>query len=141
MAAVTVDADLIRRLAALLEETGLGEIEYEAGGHRVRVARRAMAPMATTLAPTLDAGATTVERNHPGAVTAPMVGTVYLGPEPGAPPFLQVGDKVLKGQTLLIIEAMKVMNQIQAPRAGTLRRVLVENGAPVEYGEALAIVE
>lgn len=144
------DLELIRALARLMEETGLSEIELGEGDGRIRVARllapahaaplagsaAAMAGLAVATAtpPSLDA-------SHPGAVTSPMVGAVYVSAEPGAPPFVKVGDQVNEGQTLLIIEAMKTMNPIRAPRAGRVTRIVVENGAPVEYGEVLLIVE
>ncbi len=139
----TVDRELVRALAALLEETGLTEIEYAVGERRIRVARGAPAAPAVTLsmgtAPTaapLPSNAETL-----GALVAPMVGTVYLAPQPDAPPFVKLGDTVKEGQTLLIIEAMKVMNQIPAPRAGRVTRILVADGSPVEYGQALLVLE
>ena len=146
MARLTVDEDLIRRLAKLLEETGLGEIEYQVMGRRVRVARPAAPAVTVTEAPARAAEAAPAEApaispEHPGAITAPMVGTVYTAPEPGAPPFVRVGDVVKKGQTLLIIEAMKTMNPVTADRDGRVARVLVEDGAPTEYGEVLLILE
>ena len=153
----TIDKDLVRERAALLEETGLTEIEIEHEGKRVRVARGVN--LTTTL--TTDGGqsearetaarpATDVRSSasrpdelvvHPGTVTSPMVGTAYRSPEPGAPPFVEVGTRVAAGQTLLIIEAMKTMNQIPSPRAGTVIAILVEDGQPVEYGEPLAVIE
>ncbi|MSO74469.1 MAG: acetyl-CoA carboxylase biotin carboxyl carrier protein [Alphaproteobacteria bacterium] len=143
------DLDLIRELARLLDETGLSEIEIGEGESRIRVARLLApahaAPLsaAAVAAAAAPAGlpAPTLDASHPGAVTSPMVGAVYVGPEPGAPPFMRVGDQVSEGQTLLIIEAMKTMNPIRAPRAGRVTRILVENGAPVEYGEVLLIIE
>jgi len=139
-----IDAEAIRALARLLDETGLSEIEIADGDHRLRVARAA-APVIAAVPGAGPAEAVEPEpaadASHPGAVMAPMVGTAYLAPEPGAPPFVGVGDAVVEGQTLLIIEAMKVMNPIRAPRAGTVRRILIENGQPVEYGEVLLIVE
>jgi acetyl-CoA carboxylase biotin carboxyl carrier protein len=146
-----VDKDLIRELSALLEETGLSEIEIEQSGLRVRVVRgsqftaaAAMAPMSATPA-VAPAGITSVAASdpakHPGVVASPMVGTAYLAPEPGARPFVEVGSKVLAGQTLLIVEAMKTMNQIPAPRAGTVKQILIEDGRPVEFGEPLMIIE
>ena len=145
-----VDAALIRRLADLLEETGLSEIEIGDGQRRVRVARgaatdgaRAAPPPAPEPAPPGDPGpaaAPLAETSPPGAVTSPMVGTVFVAPEPGAPPFVAVGDAVAAGDTLFVIEAMKVMNPIRAPRAGTVTDILVENGGPVEYGETLLIL-
>jgi acetyl-CoA carboxylase biotin carboxyl carrier protein len=146
---LAVDGTLVRSLAALLAETGLSEIEYAVGDRRIRVARNAvpagplapMAPAATTGAPSAAAPAAASLAAHPGAVKAPMVGTVYLSPQPEAPPFAKLGDTVNAGQPLLIIEAMKVMNQIRAPRAGRLVQILVEDGAPVEYGEVVMVLE
>ncbi len=146
MSGFDVDSDLIRRLAELLDETGLSEIEVGEGEHRVRVVRAVAAPAAANPAPaaaeapatqaTADADAT-----HPGAVTSPMVGTVYTAPEPGEPPYVKVGDTVSEGQHLFVIEAMKVMNPIRAPRDGTVTRILVQNRDPVEYGDVLLILE
>ena len=144
-----VDHDLIRELARLLDETGLSEIEYERDGQRVRVARHAQVAAAAPLypAPSADASVPAAETvpvdpaKHPGLVTSPMVGTAYVGPEPGARPFVEVGSRVAAGDTLLIVEAMKTMNQIPAPRAGTVIQILVEDGQPVEFGEPLMIVE
>jgi acetyl-CoA carboxylase biotin carboxyl carrier protein len=145
---LTVDGTLVRSLAALLAETGLSEIEYAVGDRRIRVARNAaavsLAPASTATASASSGAASPVEASfasHPGSVKAPMVGTVYLSPEPEAPPFVKLGDTVSEGQPLLIIEAMKVMNQIRAPRAGRLAQILVEDGAPVEYGEVVMVVE
>jgi acetyl-CoA carboxylase biotin carboxyl carrier protein len=143
MAKFEPDDALIRRLAALLRETGLSEIEYEAEGRRIRVGRGAgaapaSAPGAETPAP---ASAEAAEAVPPGAVTSPMVGTVYVAAEPGAPPLVKVGDAVTEGQTLLIIEAMKVMNPLASPRSGTVIRILVSDGQPVEFGEPLLIIE
>ena len=149
------DSALIRELALLLDETGLTEIEIERAGLRVRVARNisvaasmpaayAPAPVAATapLAATAAAPAAALDlAKHPGAVPSPMVGTAYWSPEPGAKPFVEVGTKVSAGQTLLIIEAMKTMNQIPSPRAGTVTQILVEDGQPVEFGEPLMIIE
>jgi acetyl-CoA carboxylase biotin carboxyl carrier protein len=126
-----VDHDLIRELAQLLDETGLTEIEFERDGQRVRVARQAEAVAVAPLDPA----------KHPGVVTSPMVGTAYVGAEPGARPFVEVGSRVEVGDTLLIVEAMKTMNQIPSPRSGTVIQVLIEDGQPVEYGEPLMIVE
>jgi acetyl-CoA carboxylase biotin carboxyl carrier protein len=142
------DGALIRELALLLDETGLTEIEIERAGLRVRVARNISiaAAMPANFAPA--APATTAAAapeadlsEHPGAVPSPMVGTAYWAPEPGAKPFIEVGAKVSVGQTLLIIEAMKTMNQIPSPRAGTVTQILVEDGQPVEFGEPLVIIE
>jgi acetyl-CoA carboxylase biotin carboxyl carrier protein len=145
------DSALIRELALLLDETNLTEIEIERSGLRVRVARnisiaatvpasavQAVAAAPVALAPTAAAGDMS---KHPGAVTSPMVGTAYWAPEPGAKPFIEVGTKVSVGQTLLIIEAMKTMNQIPSTRAGTVTQILVEDGQPVEFGEPLVIIE
>ena len=151
----TLDKDLIRELAGLLEETGLTEIEIEIEGRRVRVARGVN--LTTTLTTTSNGGSLepreqpreSVQRSaqtedvavHPGTVTSPMVGTAYRSPEPGAPPFVEVGSRVAAGQTLLIIEAMKTMNQIPSPKAGTVIAILIEDGQPVEYGEPLVVIE
>ncbi len=142
-----IETELVRALAALLDETGLSEIEYAVGERRIRVARNAggayamVAPAALpgssgAAAPTAMAAA-----EPAGAVKSPMVGTAYLGPQPGASPFVAVGDTVREGQTLFIIEAMKVMNQIPAPRAGRVAQILVADGTPVEFGQILAVVE
>ncbi len=148
MSGFDVDSDLIRRLAELLDETGLSEIEVGEGEHRVRVVRggAVAAPAAANPAPAAaDAPATQATADadaaHPGAVTSPMVGTVFTAPEPGAAPYVKVGDTVSEGQPLFVIEAMKVMNPIRAPRAGTVTRVLVQNRDPVEYGDVLLILE
>ena len=147
-----VDADLIRELAKLLEETGLTEIEVERGGQRVRVARGgiaqfvgapgvvAMAPQAPAAA-VLAPAAPSDPSQHPGLVTSPMVGTAYLSPEPKAAPFVEIGTRVTTGDTLMIIEAMKTMNQIPAPRSGTVVQILVSDTQPVEFGEPLMIIE
>lgn len=135
-----VDTGLIRELALLLDETGLTEIEVGAGEGRIRIARQAPAQM-TAPQMLFQAPAAADPAGHPGAVPSPMVGTVYLAPEPGAPAFVAEGQTVREGQTLLIIEAMKVMNHIRAPRSGTVSRLLVQNGQPVEFGEPLAIIE
>jgi acetyl-CoA carboxylase biotin carboxyl carrier protein len=147
MAKFDVDAALVRKLAGLLEETGLNEIEYESGPQRIRVNRgqavgTAMAaPVAAAPPPAGAAPAPTAGDGPPaGAVTSPMVGTAYLASEPGAPPFVKVGDAVKAGQTLLIIEAMKVMNPIVAPQAGTVADILISDGRPVEFGEVLMVV-
>jgi acetyl-CoA carboxylase biotin carboxyl carrier protein len=143
------DSALIRELALLLDETSLTEIEIERAGLRLRVARNVTvsaampanyqpAPAATAAAAPA-AGADPAK--HPGVVPSPMVGTAYWAPEPGAKPFIDVGTKVSAGQTLLIIEAMKTMNQIPSPRAGTVTQILVEDGQPVEFGEPLVIIE
>jgi acetyl-CoA carboxylase biotin carboxyl carrier protein len=141
-----VDDALVRKLAALLDETGLTEIEYETGEQRIRVTRGGTALAVAPAAPMVAAAAATAaqppsEGPPPGAVMSPMVGTAYAASEPGAAPFVKVGDKVSKGQTLLIIEAMKVMNPIRAARSGRVAKLFVANGDPVEYGELLLIIE
>ena len=147
-----VDRALIEELTKLLEETGLTEIEIEREGMRVRVARNVAAPAAAP-APVTRVAAPAVQAvaessalpldpaKHPGVVTSPMVGTAYIAAEPGARPFIEVGSKVKAGDTLLIVEAMKTMNQIPAPRAGTVIQILFEDGQPVEFGEPLVIIE
>jgi acetyl-CoA carboxylase biotin carboxyl carrier protein len=143
------DSALIRELALLLDETNLTEIEIERAGLRVRVARNisiaaSMPPnfQALASAPAAAAPADVADvAKHPGVVPSPMVGTAYWASEPGAKPFIEVGAKVSVGQTLLIIEAMKTMNQIPSPRAGTVTQILVEDGQPVEFGEPLVIIE
>jgi acetyl-CoA carboxylase biotin carboxyl carrier protein len=149
----TSDGALIRELALLLDETSLTEIEIERAGLRVRVARNvsiaASVPVAAPVAaaPAAAPGLATAPAvtadfsKHPGAVPSPMVGTAYWASEPGAKPFIEVGAKVSVGQTLLIIEAMKTMNQIPSPRAGTVTQILIEDGQPVEFGEPLVIIE
>ena len=135
------DAELIRALAALLTETGLTEIEYAIGDRRVRVARVAAGPAASVPGAVSTASAAAGSIEHPGAVKAPMVGTAYLAPQPGAPPFVRLGDVVAEGQPLLIIEAMKVMNQIRAHRPGRLAQIVVADAQPVEYGAVLMLIE
>lgn len=142
MAKLEVDEALVRKLAQLLTDTGLTEIEFESGDQRIRVNRQSLAaaPAATPAAAAATAPAEPAEGPPAGAVTSPMVGTVYLSSEPGGTPFVKVGDRVAKGQTILIIEAMKVMNPIPAAAAGTVRDILVADGRPVEYGEVLMVV-
>ncbi len=143
------DSALIRELALLLDETNLTEIEIERAGMRVRVARNisiaAAVPPSFQPAASASAGSAPAAdadiAKHPGVVPSPMVGTAYWASEPGAKPFIEVGAKVSVGQTLLIIEAMKTMNQIPSPRAGTVTQILVEDGQPVEFGEPLVIIE
>jgi acetyl-CoA carboxylase biotin carboxyl carrier protein len=141
-----VDADLVRKLAGLLDETGLTELEYATNTLRVRVAKNhfnhsgALVAPAVPVAPAPASAAPIPAADHPGAVTSPMVGTAYTAPEPGAAAFIKVGDTVRVGQTLLIIEAMKVMNPLAAPHAGTVTEILVRDGQPVEFGEALVVV-
>jgi len=142
-----VDADLVRKLAELLEETGLSEVEFESGGQRIRVSRNAAAAATAAFAPLPaaagppppDAGAS-ADALPVGAVTSPMVGTAYVAPEPGAAPYVKVGDRVAEGDTLLVVEAMKVMNPIAAPHGGMVVEVLVSDGRPVEYGQVLMVV-
>jgi acetyl-CoA carboxylase biotin carboxyl carrier protein len=140
------DAELIRTLAALLSETGLTEIEYAIGDRRIRIARvpgGSASPSAPT--PAVAAPSPLVAASAPldqaGAVKAPMVGTVYLAPQAGDPPFVRQGDAVTAGQPLLIIEAMKVMNQIRAHRPGRVAQILATDAQPVEYGAILMIIE
>jgi acetyl-CoA carboxylase biotin carboxyl carrier protein len=140
------DGALIRELALLLDETSLTEIEIERAGLRVRVARNvsiaaSLPPNMQPAAPAPAAAVPAEVAKHPGVVPSPMVGTAYWASEPGAKPFIEVGAKVAVGQTLLIIEAMKTMNQIPSPRAGTVTQILVEDGQPVEFGEPLVIIE
>ena len=145
-----IDKELIRELAKLLDETGLTEIEIERAGLRVRVGRGGGgvthvtshgAPAAPPPPAAPIAVAPADPAKHPGAVTSPMVGTAYRGAAPGAAPFVDLGSKVVVGETLLIIEAMKTMNQIPAPRSGTVTQILIEDGQPVEFGEPLVIIE
>ncbi len=150
MSQLRVDEEAIRTLARILAETGLTEIEVASGDSKVRVARMpapvaamAAAPAAAAALSAVPAAPPSAEEDaaHPGAVTSPMVGIAFLSPEPGAAPYVVQGQQVAAGQTLLLIEAMKTFNQIKAPRAGTVARILVGSGSPVEYGEALMIVE
>lgn len=153
-----IERGLIRDLAQLLNETGLSEIEIERDGLKLRVARQvtvaAVAPApvgaaagSATRAPAMPspapepAGPGPDILNHPGCVKSPMVGTAYRAPEPGAASFIEIGTRVTQGQTLLIIEAMKTMNHIPAPKAGVVTQILIENGQPVEYGEPLVVIE
>jgi acetyl-CoA carboxylase biotin carboxyl carrier protein len=145
-----IDHDAIRDLAKLLDETGLSEIEVQRDGVLIRVARNLHGSGAR---PQSAAGGVAAEAiaapavspiepaEHPGLVASPMVGTAYLGSAPGARPFVEVGGQVKAGETLIIIEAMKTMNQIPAPRSGTVTQILIEDGQPVEYGEPLMIIE
>jgi acetyl-CoA carboxylase biotin carboxyl carrier protein len=146
---IEVDQELVRELSRLLEENRLTEIEVQRGDQRVRVSRGGSgyiaapavhhAPAAAAPAPAAAKPADAAK--HPGAITSPMVGTAYRAPEPGAKPFVDVGTKVSAGQTILIIEAMKTMNAIPAPRAGTVTQIVVDDGQPVEFGEPLVIIE
>jgi len=151
-----IDPDLVRELAAILDDTGLSEIEVEHGELRLRIARTltaaaaapavhyapaAAAPVAAVPAPAAAATPAADAASHPGAVPSPMVGTAYLSAEPGAAPFIKVGDTVTEGQTMLVVEAMKTFNPIPAPRAGKVVAILVTDAQPVEYGEPLVILE
>jgi len=152
-----LDRKLLRQLAELINDTGLSEIEVQSGDFRLRLAKQitvqatlpvaapaavhAPAPAAEAAAVTADPAKPVIGPDHVGAVLSPMVGTVYLASEPTSPPFVKVGDTVEQGQTLLIVEAMKVMNPIQAPRAGKVTHIMVTNGIPIEFGELLMIIE
>jgi acetyl-CoA carboxylase biotin carboxyl carrier protein len=147
-----IDSEAIEKLAALLEKTGLTEIEVADGDQAIRVAKGAtvmasstpvysMPSDPTTPQPANLSAPSTVAHTHPGAVKSPMVGTVYLSPEPGKPSFVSKGASVKPGDTLLIIEAMKVMNPIKADKAGTVTQILVENGQPLEFGDVLMVIE
>lgn len=156
-AAAGIDPSMVKELAAILRDSGLTEIELEQGELKLRLSRAgpapapvmAAAPVAHVAAPAAAPApapqaapeAPTDMRQHPGAVTSPMVGTIYLSPEPDAPTFVKVGDSVTEGQTLMIVEAMKTFNPIPAPRAGVVKNILVSDRQPIEFGEALAIIE
>jgi acetyl-CoA carboxylase biotin carboxyl carrier protein len=151
------ESALIRELADVLNDTGLSEIELERDGMRIRIARQLT--MAAHVAPHVAIGhppahvahapaaasagepARAADATHPGAVKSPMVGTAYRAAEPGAAPFVEVGTRVAQGQTLMIIEAMKTMNHIPAPRSGTVTAIFIDNGQPVEFGEPLVVIE
>ena len=148
------DVELIRALAAVLDEAGLTEIEIGEGANRIRIARQGAAvavappaaaarPAAVVLEPeqTPPLAPADDDASHPGAVTSPLVGVVYTAPEPGGRPFVTVGDEINEGDTLFIVEAMKTMNPVRAPSGGRVTRILAENGARVEYGEVLLILE
>ena len=149
------DTALVKALADILDDAGLAELEYETADVSVRLSRvtgaAPVAPVAAVAAPAPAAAATAAPAapaadsadaaSHPGAVTSPMVGTVYTAPEPDAPSFITVGDAVKKGQTILIVEAMKVMNPITAPADGTVTQILIQNAQPVEFGEVLIVIE
>ncbi len=143
MSPFDLDMTFVRSLADMLKETGLSEIEYAEGDRRIRCVAacapvHAVAPLAAPpVTPEAPAAKATPDG---GTVTAPMVGTAYLAPEPGAAPFIKAGDRVSAGDTLLIIEAMKVMNPIKAPRAGTVAQILVSDAQPVEFGEPLVVI-
>ena len=145
----SIDSDLVRTLAALLDETNLTEIEYGVGETLIRVVRTAApvtvhhaAPASAGPASALPAQATpAADADHPGTVTSPMVGVAYLSPEPGAAKFINPGDTVAEGQTVMLIEAMKTFNPIRAPRGGKVTRIIITDGQPVEFGEPLLIIE
>ena len=152
---LAVDRDTIRELNALLKKTGLSEIEIEQDGQRIRVARNAAPPPAAAVVPAMPSDPAIVPpvqpvetplaqvdpAKHPGAVVSPMVGTAYRATEPGAKPLVDIGSVVKAGDPLLIIEAMKVLNQIPSPRGGTVKQILFEDRQPVEFGELLMIIE
>jgi len=145
MAAGKLDKEAIVELAEILKETDLSEIEFEANGVKIRVARQiaqsfTSAPMQTA-SPAASNAAPASPSAHPGTVKSPMVGTVYLSPEPGAMPFVKTGDSVSAGQTLLIIEAMKVMNPIKAPKSGTVTKIFARDSEPTEFDAPLLIIE
>lgn len=144
----SIDDEAIRKLATLMDETGLNEIEVEEGERRIRVSRGGGVTMAApaiaapaSVAASAPAASPANAADHPGAVKSPMVGTAYLQGEPGAPPFISVGQTVKPGDTLVIIEAMKIMNPIKAVTGGTITRILVKDAQPVEFGEPLLIIE
>ncbi|MBT3373577.1 MAG: acetyl-CoA carboxylase biotin carboxyl carrier protein [Rhodospirillaceae bacterium] len=155
MTKTEVDKDLIRELAALMEETGLSEIEIENDDDRMRLVRAGTAPAATVAIPAAAAAAAAPTpaaaaapaagegdlSGHPGAVVSPIVGTAYNAPSPDDAPFVQIGDKVTAGQTILVIEAMKTFNEIPSPHGGTVRQILFENASPIEYGDVLMIID
>jgi len=146
MAKFEMDTEFVRKLAQVLHETNLGEIELADGERRIRIARPSVTVAAAPVAAAAPAASSPVAAandlgKHPGAVKSPMVGTAYLAPEPGKPKFVAVGDEVTKGQTLLIIEAMKTFNPIKAPKAGTVAQILIDNAQPVEFEQPLMIVE
>lgn len=149
MAEFDIDGDLVRKLSALMDETGLAEIEFTDGERKIRVCKATQivtaAPQAAPATVAEDASPASDEpgalADHPGAVTAPMVGTAYTAPEPGADPFVRIGDSVSAGQTLLLIEAMKTFNPVRAPKAGRVAQILISDATPVEYGEPLIILE
>lgn len=145
-----IDEDLVRKLAALMDETGLTEIEYEVDDTSIRVSKAAAYSAAAPIAPAISAPAAAAPvaeeapadvADHPGAVKSPMVGVVYTSADPDSPVFINVGDTVTEGQTLLLIEAMKVFNPITAPKGGRITQILITGGSPVEFGEPLVIIE
>jgi acetyl-CoA carboxylase biotin carboxyl carrier protein len=155
MSRLPVDVDAIRTLAEILQDTGLTEIEISEKDSRIRVVRapaviQASVPVAAAVAAAAPVATASIApqaaevvdiAHHPGAVKSPMVGVAYLGPEPGAPAYITAGQTVSAGQTLLLIEAMKTFNQIKAPRSGTVSRILISSGVPVEYGEVLMVID
>jgi acetyl-CoA carboxylase biotin carboxyl carrier protein len=145
MSKFDIDEALIRKLAKLLKETGLTEIEFETDDARIRVNAGASGPMiaaapASAAPAAIAAASSAADAPAAGSISSPMVGTAYLSPEPNAAAFVKVGDRIAKGQTILIIEAMKVMNPIPAPHAGTVTQILVQDGQPVEFGEPLMVI-
>ena len=149
MSKLEVNEKVIRALAGLLDETDLSEIEYEADGHRIRLVRggtvvhaAAPAPAAPVAAAPAAAAPSASDDGVPAnAITSPMVGTAYLAAEPGAPTFVKVGDRVNEGQTLMILEAMKVMNPLPSPKSGVVKQILISDGQPIEFGEPLMVIE
>lgn len=149
-----IDQNLIRQLADIMDEKGLTEIECQEGSHKLRLSKSTgavavAAPAATVAAPTTTAAAPSESAapaaaedftNHPGAVTSPMVGTAYLAKEPGAAPYVKEGDTVTAGQTVAIVEAMKTFNPIPTPHGGVVKKILIEDGKPVEFGEPLMVI-
>jgi acetyl-CoA carboxylase biotin carboxyl carrier protein len=143
-----IDANIVRQLADLLDETGLNEIEYGTDEWHLRVAKNGMSPITVPIVsnsavaePNSVANDSESHASHPGVIVSPMVGTAYISPDPESPPFVKVGDTVLEGDTLVLIEAMKVYNPIKAARSGTVTRVFINNGTPIEFGEPLMIIE
>ncbi|PPR09504.1 MAG: Biotin carboxyl carrier protein of acetyl-CoA carboxylase [Alphaproteobacteria bacterium MarineAlpha11_Bin1] len=143
-----IDPDLIKKLAGLLEETGLSEIEFESTGKRIRVARSVMdtSPAVTVAASpsttqTTASAELSIEQRQGTSITAPMVGTIFLSPEPGAEQFIQVGDTISEGQTVMLIEAMKTYNPVRATKSGKVTQILVADSTPVEFGEELLLIE
>tara|TARA_B100000676_G_C18008581_1_gene805248 strand:- start:605 stop:1054 length:450 start_codon:yes stop_codon:yes gene_type:complete len=143
-----IDPDLIKKLAGLLEETGLSEIEFESTGKRIRVARSVMdtSPAVTVAASpsttqTTASAELSIEQRQGTSITAPMVGTIFLSPEPGAEKFIQVGDTISEGQTVMLIEAMKTYNPVRATKSGKVTQILVADSTPVEFGEELLLIE
>jgi acetyl-CoA carboxylase biotin carboxyl carrier protein len=143
-----IDANIVRQLADLLDETGLNEIEYGTDEWHLRVAKNGMSPITVPIAPpsvvaepSSVVGDSESHASHPGVIISPMVGTAYISPDPESPPFVKVGDTVIEGDTLILIEAMKVYNPIKAARSGTVTRVFINNGTPIEFGEPLMIIE